>query len=112
MENEEQQRSAGMGLGLSGAARRHLRGLAHHLNPLVSVGKAGLSDTLVAATAEALADHELIKVRFVDHKSERRQIGAALADRVGGELITVVGHVAVLFKPQDDPERSKIVLPE
>lgn len=111
MEEETNESPSGRGLGLSGPARRHLRGLAHHLNPTVSVGKAGLTETLVDATKQALSDHELIKVRFVDHKKERREIGAELADRVCGELITIVGHVAVIFRPQDDPERQKIFLP-
>jgi RNA-binding protein len=111
MSEEQSERTPGRGLGLAGAARRHLRGLAHHLDPVVAVGKAGLTEALVAATDVALDDHELIKVRFVDHKAERRDLGAALADRVGAELVTVVGHIVVLYRPQADPDRRRIQLP-
>ena len=51
---------------LSGKQRRYLRGLGHHLDAVVHVGKDGLSDGLVVATDAALVQHELIKVRLAD----------------------------------------------
>jgi RNA-binding protein len=44
--------------------RRHLKGLAHRLKPVILMGNAGLTDAVVAETHRALADHELIKVRL------------------------------------------------
>ena len=49
---------------LNGKQRRYLRGLAHSLEPIVQLGKGGLTDGVVGAVDAALADHELIKVKL------------------------------------------------
>jgi RNA-binding protein len=90
--------------------RRHLKGLAHPLKPVILMGNAGLTDAVVAETQRALADHELIKVRLPG--MEREQRDAALADlarRTDSVMVTRIGHVAVLFRPRE--KLSRIVLP-
>jgi RNA-binding protein len=96
---------------LTGADRRHLRGLAHSLEPLVRIGGAGLSDPVVAAVNAALDDHELIKVKIAADRDERAAIAEDAARRTGAELAGLVGHVAILFRPAADAERRFIVLP-
>ena len=48
---------------LSERQKRHLRGLAHALKPVIRIGNPGLTDAVVRETARALQDHELIKVK-------------------------------------------------
>ena len=71
-----------MSLDLAGYQRRALRAAAHDLQPVAHVGKDGLSETFLRSVDEALAAHELIKVRFVDHKDERKEMAARLAERL------------------------------
>jgi hypothetical protein len=47
---------------------------------------------------QALADHGLVKVRFTDHKSERKELSASLATRAGARLVLQVGHTATLYR--------------
>jgi RNA-binding protein len=90
--------------------RRHLRGLAHPLKPVVQIGNAGLTDAVAAEAARALHDHELIKVRFAGADREARDAGLeSLAARTGSVLVTRIGHVAVLYRPR--PDLPRIVLP-
>jgi len=96
---------------LEGFQRRHLRGLAHPLKPVVMIGKEGLSDAVVAKAEAELVAHELIKVRFIDWKEEKREILAELAARTRAELVGVVGHVGILFRQNREPERRKIRVP-
>jgi len=96
---------------LTGAERRHLRGLAHHLRPVVHLGKAGLSDAAVAGVDDALTAHELIKVRLVDHAEDRRELAADLENRLGCEVVGIVGHVLVVFRRNPDPESQVLRLP-
>jgi RNA-binding protein len=90
--------------------RRHLKGLAHSLKPVILMGNAGLTDAVVAETQRALLDHELIKVRLpgVD-REERDAVLATLAQRSGSVMVTRIGHVAVLYKA--NPRLPKISLP-
>jgi RNA-binding protein len=95
---------------LSERQRRHLKSLAHPLKPVILMGNAGLTDAVVAATAEALEHHELIKVRLPGLEREERDATLAeLAGRTGSTMVTRIGHVAVLYRP--NPDVPRIVLP-
>ena len=96
---------------LEGFQRRHLRGLAHPLRPVVMVGKEGLSEAVVAKTEAELVAHELIKVRFLGWKDTKKQLLAELAERTRAELVGVVGHVGILFRQNREPKKRKIRVP-
>jgi RNA-binding protein len=101
----------GQARSITGADRRHLRGLAHSLKPVVRIGDAGLTERVVVAVDAALDDHELIEVKIVADRAERKAIAEDVARRIGGELAGLVGQVAILYRPAVDPERRAIVLP-
>jgi RNA-binding protein len=98
-------------MALSEKQRRHLRGLAHPLQPVVMIGNAGLSDGVVAETARALHDHELIKVKVrASDRDSRDAMLAQLASRTGSAVIQRIGHVAVLYLRH--PELPRILVPD
>ena len=85
---------------------RELKARSQKLKPVIHVGHDGLTDALVAALDRALADHGLIKVRFADHKSERKQLAADLAARTSSRQILLVGHTVTLYRtPLDKSSR-------
>lgn len=92
--------------------RQHLKALAHHLDPLVVIGKSGMSETVIEAVKIALADHELIKVRFGDFKEEKKELATELASKTGSILVNLLGHLAILYRPNPDITQRKIVLPK
>jgi RNA-binding protein len=80
--------------------RRHLRGLAHGLKPVVRVGTAGVTTAVVEETARALNDHELVKVKAPGGDREAREaLFSALARESGSALVQRIGNVAVLYRP-------------
>lgn len=90
--------------------RRHLKGLAHPLKPVILIGNSGLTEAVIAETELALAHHELIKVRLPGLEREDRDAALALlAERTHSAMVTRIGHVAVLYRPRKDVPR--IVLP-
>lgn len=91
---------------LTGAQRRALRSLGHHLKPLVQVGKSGLTDGLVAATTEALEHYELIKVSVGGESPiDRKTAPEALAERTGAHVAQIIGRTALLYRRRaEDPE--------
>jgi len=96
---------------LSGAALRKLRGLGHALDPVVAVGKDGLTDGLVGAVDSALTTHELIKIKMQREAPVDRHEGAIeLAARTGSVLAQVIGRTALLYRRH--PKKPKITLPE
>jgi RNA-binding protein len=95
---------------LSDTQRRHLRGLAHHLKPVVMVGQDGLKATVLAEVDAALTAHELIKVKVAAaDREERAVLIAEIAAASGAELVQSIGHVAALFRR--NPKKPKVALP-
>ena len=98
-------------LALTGSQRKFLRGRAHALEPLVQLGKQGLTAAILFAIDAELARHELIKIRVVGDREAKRAICAAIAARLGCGHAGTVGHVAVLYRPHPEPEKRRFELP-
>ena len=105
---EAEQESSAAPVPLTQAQRSRLRGLAQRLEPVAHLGRQGLTPAFLASVDTALAEHELVKVRLHAFKEERKKVAADLASRTGSELLTVLGHVVVLFRRQADPAKRKV----
>ncbi len=86
----------------------HLRSLGQKLEPILVVGKNGLSDAFIKSVDETLQHNELIKIRLGELKEKRKTIAPELAVKTGCELVTLVGHVIVLYRQHPDPAKRKI----
>jgi RNA-binding protein len=84
-------------MALNGKQKRQLRALGHHLQAVVQVGSSGVTPGVVAATSQALADHELVKVKVALDREERAAALAALVEGTGAEVAQVLGKTALLF---------------
>ncbi len=95
---------------LTASQRRYLRGLCHHLHPVIMLGTKGVTAAVTGELRKALAHHELVKIRLSggDHAERRRQI-QTLLDATGAELVQEIGHTASLFLRNDDA--PKLALP-
>ena len=95
---------------VTGGGIRYLRGLGHHLSPVVQIGKDGITDALIAATRAALHTHELIKVKVGSEcPVDRKDAGPELATKVGATLAQILGRTLLLYKRH--PSKPKIELP-
>jgi RNA-binding protein len=99
-------------LELKGFQKKYLRGLAHSLKPLVLVGREGLTPTVVDFVDQALTDHELIKIRFNDFKTEKKEICEKISQQTGGLQAGMVGHVAIFYRPHPKVDKRTIIVPE
>jgi RNA-binding protein len=93
---------------LSAKQRAELARLAQTLECFASLGKAGLTDALASRLDVLLGDHELVKLRFGDHKDEKCELADELARRTGSELVRFIGNVAVFYRADPDPAKRRI----
>ena len=93
---------------LDSSQRKRLRSLAHHLEPIVMVGKGGITDNVIEAADVALEAHELIKVKFIEHKKEKKALAAEIEQRTRSALVGMIGHVAMFYRRQEDDEKRRI----
>jgi RNA-binding protein len=86
-------------MNLNEANKKFLRGLGHQLKPLIMVGDAGLTESLLAEFESTLDHHELIKVRVrVGDRKARDEIIEKLCSESAATLIQRIGNVALLYK--------------
>ena len=95
---------------ISKKAIAHLRALGHALDPVVQIGKSGISPSLVKQTGEQLVAHELIKVRVATEAPlDRKEAAAALAAETGAILAQVIGRTFLLYKAPTPKKGDKTV---
>ena len=83
--------------------KKALKAIAHHLNPIVTIGNLGLSTSVIAELNRAISDHELIKVRLniVDRKL-RVEFVNEVSQLLGAKIVQQVGKVVVLYRPNEE----------
>jgi RNA-binding protein len=81
---------------------RELKARSQKLKPVIHIGHDAVTDAVLAALDQALADHGLVKVRFTDHKSERKELAAELSTRTNSRQILLVGHTVTLYRTPVD----------
>jgi RNA-binding protein len=92
--------------------KKYLRGCAHDLKPIVYIGQQGMSDAVLKDANRALDDHELIKIRFIDYKDEKKDLVEKIAAHTGAELVEIKGHLACFYRPAPKENKQRITLPE
>jgi RNA-binding protein len=96
---------------LTNAQIRKFKATAQRLEPMLKIGKAGLSEAFVRTVNEALSQHELVKIKFAEFKDQKKELAPQLAEKTSSHLIMRVGNVIVLHRPRPVPE-SEVVLPD
>ena len=59
---------------LTSAQRRKLKAIAQRLDASIKIGKNGLTDGFLKEVDDALKRDELVKVRFVEFKEEKKEL--------------------------------------
>lgn len=95
---------------LTSKERKKLRGLAHHLDPVMLMGQHGITEAFIKAMDQALLSHELIKLKFNEGKETKDQLVQKLSDQTGASLVGLIGNVAIFYRAHPDPEKSKNIL--
>lgn len=84
---------------LSKEQRQYLKGLAHHLKPVILVGDKGITDALISECKNSILHHELMKVRVAGTDREARDAAMTeLAEALNATIIQKIGHVLTLYK--------------
>ncbi len=94
---------------LTGKQKNYLRGIAHNLNPIVTIGGKGLTDAVMNEVELALNQHELVKIKLPSNsKAEKVALLAQITGHSNSEPVQIIGRVGVVYRANDEP---KIILP-
>lgn len=91
-------------MALSGKQKNYLRGIAHSLNPIVTIGAKGLTDAVMNEVELALDQHELVKVKLPGgDKQEKASLLALITAQSNSEPVQLIGRVGVIYRQNDEP---------
>ena len=97
---------------LNGAQKTYLRGLGQRLEASLKIGRAGLTPAFFKELQHMLNAKELVKLRFLGaDRDERAALCTQIADEGRCVCVGAVGHTALFYRRQTDPQRRVINLP-
>lgn len=87
---------------------KYLKGLGHHLSPVVMVADKGLTENVMAAIEESLDSHELIKVKIRLQRDTRIELFEQILEQTGARMVATIGMIILLYRPT---KANKVELP-
>lgn len=98
---------------LKGKQKSYLRSLAHHLQPVMQIGKNGLSDNFMQTFIDAIDVHELIKVSVLQNCMEsKEELSEEICQKTNSDLVQIIGNQLIFYRPTtQENKESKIILP-
>ena len=97
---------------LTSKQRKYLRAAAHHIDPVVLIGKNGFYEGASLAIDNALSIHELIKIKFREFKDKRKEISIQISNELKCEIIGQVGNIIILYRFNSELVKHNYKLPE
>ena len=91
---------------LSSSERRFLRSEAHHLEPVVLIGKHGVTEVTIKTIDKALDSRELIKIKFREFKDEKQILSEKVAKLTNSAVVGIIGHTLIIFRQNPDLEKQ------
>lgn len=89
---------------LSKTQIKYLRGICHHIQPVVMLGAKGMTENVMHEVELALEQHELIKVKLRTDRETRKQLVEQICKDRNCEAVQVIGQVACFYRPAKKPE--------
>ncbi|MCK5896238.1 MAG: YhbY family RNA-binding protein [Cocleimonas sp.] len=92
---------------LSKTQKKQLKGIAHSLKPVVSVGQHGMKDSIDDEIAMAIKYHQLIKVKIaIGDRDARDALVVQMMETHNALLVQRIGNIAVLYR--FNPQKGKL----
>ena len=95
---------------LTSKQRKYLRSQAHHLKPVVLIGKLALNDSVLKSINQSLEHHELIKIKFNDHKSSKEILIKDINKSLNSQIVGMVGNIAIIYKQNEEIDKRRYSL--
>ncbi|RJG09469.1 YhbY family RNA-binding protein [Massilia cavernae] len=93
---------------LTPVERSALRAEAHGLKPVVIIGEAGLTPSVMKEIGASLDSHGLIKVRvFGDDREARVEMYETICEELGAAPVQHIGKLLVIYRPKKEVAKER-----
>ena len=95
---------------LTSKQRKYLRSQAHHLKPIVLIGKLALNDSVLKSINQSLGHRELIKIKFNDHKSSKETLIKDINQSLNSKTVGMLGNIAIIYRQNEEIDKRRYSL--
>ena len=90
----------------SSKLRKALRAAGHHLQPVVQIGKEGVTEAALRQLDEQLLAHELVKVRIgTESPEDRFEVAERLGETAGARVAQILGRTLLVYRRHPEKPR-------
>ncbi len=84
---------------LTGKQRSYLKSLANSIEPLMQIGKGGITENVLKQIDDALTARELIKIKILSNSMlEAKDAANEIAESLRAEYVQSIGNKFVLYR--------------
>lgn len=84
---------------------KFLRGIGHHINPIIIIGQHGVTDSLMEELENSLDHHELLKIKIAaGEREDRKAIIEHILQQTKAEKIQAIGKTLLIFRQAKESE--------
>ena len=83
--------------------------MSNQIQPIMQIGKGGVSENLVKTVSDALEARELIKLTVLENcDMTQREIADELAVATGADVVGVIGRKIILYRESKEHKRIEL----
>lgn len=92
--------------------RAYLRGLGNALDPVMQIGKDGISENVLTGVNLLLEARELVKIKVLKNcDMEAKEMANLITEKLQAEVVQVIGNIMILYKKSTRKDFKHIELP-
>ncbi len=96
---------------MNSVRKKQLKAQAHLLKPVIIIGQAGLTESVLKEIEITLDTHELIKIKIRAERDDRKTIREQIIIETKAELIQSIGQIVVIYRKKPEPKVEKVTGP-
>ena len=92
--------------------RAFLRGLGNALDPVMQIGKEGVTENVLESIRLLLEARELVKIKLLKNSDEEpKELANEVARMLNADVVQVIGNILILYKKSTRKKFNHIELP-
>ncbi len=86
--------------------KAYLKGLGHHLKPIIQIGKGGIEQNFIENLESSLGRHELIKIKVLENCAyDKTALAENIEKATAGNIVQIIGKTLLFYRPfKKDPQ--------
>ena len=91
--------------------RAKLKSLSQNMDPIINIGKNGITDNLIREIEDLLTSRELIKIKILNNNmDDPKEMIEEILSKTSSDFVSHLGFKFVIFRQNKDPKKRKVNL--